>query len=75
MTRHQPVIGFERAVCSCGNMPGIWRDFEENIGRFTLRAYAAWERHAAESPEDVRGTLFEFERVEEKIEQTADLFA
>jgi hypothetical protein len=73
--RHQPIIGFERAVCSCGNMQGIWRCADEAVGKFTLRAYSAWERHAAESPEDVRGMLFDFERPQEKIEQTAELFS
>lgn len=74
--KHEPIISLERAVCRCGQMSAIWRNFEEPVGRFTLRAYSAWEHHKAEFPEDVRGTLFEFERAKERVEQeTAELFA
>jgi hypothetical protein len=71
--KHTAIINHHRATCSCGTMPGIWRRDDEAVGKFTLRAYAAWERHAAESPEDVRGSLFEFEKPKERA-GTATLF-
>lgn len=74
---HKAVINHHRATCECGNMPGIWRGFEEPIGKFTTRSYAAWERHAAETPADVAGTLFDFRPPEKPkpMAETAELFA
>ena len=71
------VINHHRATCQCGNMPGIWRGFDEAVGKFTLRSYAAWEAHAAAAPPGVAGTLFDFRKPQPAAEmlETAELFA
>ena len=55
MKQHTAQITFERATCTCGRMPGIWRRADEPIGAFTLRAYDAHGIHAqlAEAPADL----------------------
>lgn len=66
--KHTAQITFERATCTCGRMPGIWRRADEAIGAFTLRAYDAHGIHAqlAEAP----GDLFDY-RVEREPEPVA----
>lgn len=57
--KHTPVITFERATCTCGQLPGIWRRRpNEAIGAFTLRAHAIWEEHKTSTPEPV--PLFDY---------------
>jgi hypothetical protein len=73
--KHTAVINFERATCSCGQMPGIWRRDGETIGDFTKRAYRLWEQHAHGA--QPAATLFEMapEDWERDIPAQGGLFA
>jgi len=57
MSKHVPIIGAFTAKCACGNMPVMVKPESETRGKFTLRAHAVWELHAA--MDEPRWTLFD----------------
>ncbi len=70
--KHTPVINHNRATCSCGNLPAIWRRDSEPIGKFTLRAHECFLIHRSLAPADAAGDLFDFRQPEP--ERAPDLF-
>jgi hypothetical protein len=60
--RHVPIIGFNRASCSCGRWHGAQREYGESVGAFTYRAHESHTRHGSEVPEQT--TLDMGEQVE-----------
>jgi hypothetical protein len=57
--KHEPIITFDRASCSCGRMPGIIRPASEPVGAFTKRAKLAHETHVELARPAIQGGLFD----------------
>lgn len=45
--KHDPIIDYNRARCSCARWNGPKREYGESVGAFTYRAHEDHKRHAA----------------------------